>query len=258
MSLRLMLAAGLAFAAATTAAQAEPLKVAFAAEPYPPFTYKSSSGDWAGFEIDLAQEICKKMEVECVQAPTGWGGIIPALTSGKVDMILGSMSITEDREKVIDFTDPYYYSSAVYVAPKGTEFSGEADLKGKTLGIQGSTTHASYARAALTGKRIQMKIYDTQEQVNRDLLAGRLDIMLADQIGMAELLKRDEGQALEIVGKAPAHEAFGSGVGIGVRESDAELKEQLNVAVAAVLEDGSCSKLSNAYFGTDICGGNTD
>lgn len=249
------LAVGLGLWTMSAAAHAEPLKVAFAAEPYPPFTYKSSSGDWAGFEVDLAKAVCQHMAADCTLAPTAWSGIIPALTSGQVDFILGSMSITSERDKVIDFSSPYYYSAAVYVVAKGNEISSEDDLRGKTLGIQGSTTHASYAREALAGKRVELKIYETQEQVNRDLQAGRIDAMLADQIAMAELLKRDEGGDFVIAAQAPRHPAFGEGIGIGIRESDDELKGKLNAAVAAVLTDGTCAKLSEQYFGTNICGG---
>lgn len=255
MKLKHTLAIAIGCFALSTVAHAEPLKVAFGAEPYPPFTYKSSSGDWAGFEVDLANAICDQMKVECTFAPTAWSGIIPALTSGQVDFILGSMSITAERDKVIDFSAPYYYSAAVYVAPDSAGITSEADLKGKTLGLQGSTTHAAYAREALAGSGVDIKIYETQEQVNRDLSAGRLDVMLADQIAMAELLKRDEGKGFAIVAEAPRHPAFGDGIGIGMRESDGPLKEKLNKAVAATLADGTCGKLSEQYFGTDICGG---
>src|SRR5215204_3096274 len=96
-----MFAAGLNVAAAA----AEPLKVGVAAEPYPPFSQVDASGNWSGFEIDFAAAICKQMAVECVTTPVAWDGIIPALTSGTIDMIVGSMSITDERKQVIAFSD---------------------------------------------------------------------------------------------------------------------------------------------------------
>ncbi len=95
------------------------LKVGFGAEPYPPFTEADASGKWQGFEIDIAKALCKQMQVECVPAPIAWDGIIPALTSGQIDMILGSMSITEERKQTIDFSDRYYYTSAAFVGAEG-------------------------------------------------------------------------------------------------------------------------------------------
>ena len=256
MKLAHTIAAGLAaLGLAAGSAAAEPLKVAFAAEPYPPFTYKSADGTWTGFEIELAEAVCARMDRECELAPTGWSGIIPALTSGKVDFILGSMTINEERDKVIDFTRPYYNTLGAFVAPEGSEIAGREDLGGLILGVQGATTHATFAREALRDTVSDIRIYDKQEQVNRDLLAGRLDVMLADEIAMAEFVERDEADGVEIKYVAPHHPAYGDGIGVGVREEDDALEESLNAALAAVIEDGTCAEISARYFGTDICGG---
>jgi polar amino acid transport system substrate-binding protein len=247
--------AGLAAAAAAgPAAGAEPLKVGFSAEPYPPFTYKSGDGSWTGFEVELANAVCDIMDRDCELAPTGWGGIIPALNAGKIDFIMGSMSITDKRDKVIDFTDPYYYTRGSYVAADGMAMESEDDLEGRILGVQGGTTHATYAREVLSGMGVRLKMYDRQEQVNRDLQAGRIDVMLADQIAMNAFVKRDSVQGYEIKFQAPKHPAFGEGIGVGVREDDDDLTEALNKAIDAVLRNGTCAELSKTYFDTNICG----
>ena len=249
--------AGLALVlTATNALAAGPLKIGVSAEPYPPFTYKSSSGDWTGFEVELAEEICAQLEDrQCQITPTAWSGIIPALKSGKIDLIMTSMSITEKRDKVIDFTDPYYYTAGAYVAPKDMKVEIPEGLDGKILGVQAATTHANFAREALADTGVEIKTYEEQEQANRDLLAGRVDLILADQIAMGEFVERDSAQGLEIKATAPRHPAFGEGIGIGVREDDDELRRKLNEAIATVLENGSCTELSQKYFGQDICGG---
>lgn len=239
---------------AATPAAAEPLKIGLSAEPYPPFTYKSSDGDWTGFEVELAEAICAEMDAECRITPTSWSGIIPALNSGKIDMIMNSMSITEDRDKVIDFTDPYYYTSAAFVAEKDRDIQIPDGLSGLTLGVQAATTHAGYAREELKDTGVRIKIYDEQEQANRDLMAGRLDVIMADQIAMGEFVDRDEAQDYEIKDLAPRHPAFGEGIGIGIREEDNKLQQNLNAAIKEVLEDGTCAELSQEYFGQDICG----
>lgn len=246
-------AAGAALLAMATASAAEPLKVGIAAEPYPPFTYKSADGSWIGFEVELAGAVCAEAGLECQITPTAWSGIIPALSSGKIDMIMTSMSITEERDKVIDFSDPYYYTSGAYVASKDMDIEIPEGLDGKILGVQGATTHAAFARDALGDTGVEVKIYDTQEQANRDLLAGRVDLILADQIPMAEFVKRDEAAGFELKEMAPKHPAFGEGIGIGIREDEDELQKNLNMAIETVLNNGACKELSMKYFEQDIC-----
>ncbi|WP_136068129.1 transporter substrate-binding domain-containing protein [Modicisalibacter radicis] len=249
------LTAGVLALTAITASAAEPLKIGISAEPYPPFTYKGADGDWTGFEVELGLALCEAMQADCAITPTGWGGIFPALDSGKIDMIMNSLSITDKRKKVIDFTDPYYYTPGAYVAAKDADFAIPDGLDGKVLGVQGATTNASYARRALADSGVEIKIYDRQEQANRDLLAGRVDTILADKIAMTEFVKRDAARDYEIRATAPRHKAFGEGVGIGLRQDDDALREDLDAAIARVIDDGTCASLSQKYFETDICGG---
>lgn len=240
---------------ASAPAAAETLRIGIAAEPYPPFTYKASDGSWTGFEVELSEAICARIEHDCKITPTSWSGIIPALNSNKIDIIMTSMSITEERDKVIDFTDPYYYTLGAYVAEKGMNLDPPEDLSGKVLGVQAATTHANFARQELRDIAADIRIYDKQEQVNRDLMAGRIDVILADQIAMGEFVKRDEAQNYEIKGMTPKHPAFGDGIGIGLREGEDELQKTLSEAIHAVIDNGTCAELSQKYFNQDICGG---
>ncbi len=241
--------------ASSASLAAEPLRIGIAAEPYPPFTYKSADGDWTGFEVELANLICERIDAECRITPTGWDGIIPALQDERIDMIMTSMSITAKRQEVIDFTDPYYYTHGAYVAAKDLDLDIPDGLNGKILGVQGATTHANYAREELRDKVEKIRTYDEQEAANRDLLAGRIDVVLADELPMNEFVDRDEASGFEIKGMAPKHPAFGEGIGIGLRKGEDELRGRLNDAIAEVIEDGSCAEISEEYFGRDICGG---
>jgi len=251
----LSLAAGLMLAlTATTALAAGPLRVGFAAEPYPPFTYKSSSGQWTGFEIELANELCAQLNRECRHVPTAWSGIIPALKSNKIDMILGSMSITKKREKVVDFSRPYYKTVGAYVGPKSMQIDLPQGLKGKLLGVQSSTTHSSFARKELSNTGVELKYYDKQEQANRDLLAGRIDLTLADQIAMQQFVQRPSAQDFEIKGTVPSDASeYGSGIGVALRKSDDALRKKVNRALTTLIDNGTCAKLSQKYFSQNIC-----
>jgi polar amino acid transport system substrate-binding protein len=243
------LAAGLA-----SGASAAPLKVSFGAEPYPPFTETNAAGEWQGFEIDFAKALCAEMEVECELAPVAWDGIIPALTSGQVDMIIGSMSITEERKQTIAFSDRYYYTASVFVAAKGSGIDTSPEgMKGKILGVQSATTNADYAQQVYIDG-VEIKYYNTQDEVNADLAAGRIDIMLADQLAMDVLLKSDAGKDMEQVAVAPQHPAFGEGIGVGVRKEDTELLAKINEGIAALLDSGQYDEIAGKYFDFDIYG----
>ena len=114
-TIRKTLLTTVALAATAVMAQAEPVKIGVAAEPYPPFASLDSSGTWVGWEIDVINAVCAAAELECVITPVAWDGIIPSLTGQQIDAIMASMSITEERLKTIDFSDPYYNTPAVIV-----------------------------------------------------------------------------------------------------------------------------------------------
>lgn len=238
---------------AGTALAAKPTIVGIAAEPYPPFTYLSPDGKWTGFEIDLSRAVCKEAGLDCTWRATAWSGIIPALNGGKIDMIFNSMSITAPREKVVNFTRPYYVTTGAYVAPVDMQIKIPERLKGKTLGVQLSTTHARYARKVLVPKYgVHLKFYNKQVQDNRDLEAHRVDVILADQVAMSVFVK--DHPKFAIKGTVPLpNKIYGPGIGVAVRKSDTQLLAKLNKAINAVLKDGTCAKLSDKYFGSNIC-----
>ncbi|TIU38879.1 MAG: transporter substrate-binding domain-containing protein, partial [Mesorhizobium sp.] len=173
--------------AAMGVAKADPVKIGVAAEPYPPFTSPDASGKWVGWEIDF---------IDAVITPVAWDGIIPALTTKKIDLIVSSMSITAERAKTIDFSDKYYNTPTAIIGPKDQKFgSAPDDLKGKIVGVQVSTVHAVYAKKHFGSTASEIKEYQTQDEANNDLAAGRLDAVQADSIALGEFLKSDQGKA---------------------------------------------------------------
>ncbi|WP_176082713.1 transporter substrate-binding domain-containing protein [Martelella sp. HB161492] len=237
------------------AAAADTVKVGVAAEPYPPFTVPDASGQWTGWEIDFMDAVCASAELDCVVSPISWDGLIPALTSGKIDAIMSSMSITPEREKEIAFSDKYYNTPGAIVAAKGMGIKPTDEaLKGMVLGVQVSTTNEAYAKKHFPDATL--KTYQTQDEVNQDLYSGRIDAEIADLVTLQPFLDSDNGKdCCELVGNVPADvEIYGPGIGIGLRQSDTELKDKFNAAIAAVRADGTYDAISKKYFSFDIYG----
>lgn len=251
----LSLVAALALA---TPAIAETVKVGIAAEPYPPFATPNSYGKWLGWEVDIIGAVCKAAELECEITPVAWDGIIPSLTGGQIDAIMASMSITEERMQTIDFSDKYYNTPTVIVGPKGMAMTPDAEgLKGKIIGVQVSTVHENYVNAHFADAVAEIKLYQTQDEANQDLAAGRIDATQADSIAMESFLLTDAGKdCCEIKGAvADDPQILGLGVGVGLRKGEDALKSKFNAGIAKILGDGTYDEISKRYFATSIYGG---
>jgi polar amino acid transport system substrate-binding protein len=239
-----------------TAALADPVKVGIAAEPYPPFASPDASGNWVGWEVDIINAVCKAAEMDCVVTPVAWEGIIPSLTGGQIDAIMASMSITEERMKVIDFSDKYYNTPTVVVAAKGLGITPTPEgLAGKTLGVQVSTIHEAYAKAHFPDA--ELKTYQTTDEGFQDLAAGRIDASQADSIAIDAFMATDAGKACcEVAGAVADDPAIlGAGVGVGLRKGDEALKEKFNAGIKKILEDGTYDAIGKNYFASSIYGG---
>lgn len=241
-----------------TAAMAEQVKIGIAAEPYPPFSSPDASGNWVGWEIDFINAVCKAAEMDCVITPVAWEGIIPSLTGGQIDAIMASMSITDERLKTIDFSDKYYNTPTVIVATKGAGMTPDPDgLAGKILGVQVSTIHEAYAQKYFAGTAAEIKTYQTQDEANQDLAAGRIDATQADSIALDAFMATDAGKACcEMIGAVKDDPAIlGQGVGVGLRKGEDALKARFNAAIAKVIADGTYEAISKPYFASSIYGG---
>jgi polar amino acid transport system substrate-binding protein len=249
---RRVAAAAVAFgllAGASTAAMAD-LKFGVAAEPYPPFSSKDASGKWVGWEIDVMNALCAEMNEKCELVEVAWDGIIPALTSKQIDVIWSSMSITDERKQQIDFTNMYYQTPSVVIGAKnGDKNIAPEHLKGKIIGVQVSTTHERYAQKHFVPAGAELKSYNTQDEANNDLAAGRLDYVQADASALDAFLKSDQGASCcEVKGNVPDDVAvLGEGVGGGVRKEDTALKEKLNTAIAALVTAGKLKQITEAH-----------
>ena len=255
MNVKTILAAALLLA---TPVAAQEVKIGIAAEAYPPFTSPDAAGNWVGWEVDFINAVCAAGEMQCVITPVAWDGIIPSLTSGQIDVIMSSMSITEERMQTISFSDKYYNTPTVIVGTKGVEMAATPEgLAGKIIGVQGSTIHADYVDKYFAPTAAEVKIYQTQDEANQDLAAGRVDAVQADSIALDAFLATEAGAACCDLKGAVADDPtiLGKGVGAGVRKEDTELLAKINAAIAKVIADGTYDKITANYFASSIYGG---
>ena len=207
---------------------------------YPPYNFINDSGEVDGFERELGDELCRRAELVCSWVTNEWDSIIPNLVAGDYDTILAGMSITDERDEVIDFTQPYIPPGAsVYVALAG---AGDEVVAGR-VAAQVATIQADY----LSQSDATLLEYELAEDVFSAVLSGEADATLVDiEFAHERMAKSAEG--LAIVGPQVT---LDSGIGIGVREDDGSLKDKLSRAIDAMKEDGSLNALIEKWFGPD-------
>lgn len=240
-----------------TAAMAQQIKVGIAAEAYPPFAAPDASGNFVGWEVDIINAVCAAAALDCVITPVAWEGIIPSLTGGQIDAIMASMSITDERMQTIDFSDKYYNTPTVIIGTKGVEMPATPEgLAGKIIGVQVSTVHEAYVQKYFAPTVAEVKAYQTQDEANQDLVAGRIDATQADSIALDAFLATDVGMACCDLKGAVADDpaVLGLGVGVGLRKGDAELKAKFNAGIAKIRADGTYDKITANYFASSIYG----
>jgi lysine-arginine-ornithine-binding protein len=219
---------------------------------YPPFSFIDENNRVQGFEIDLANALCARMKVRCEFVKQDWGDMIPALLANRFDAILSSMSITEERKKKVDFTRRYYQSPGSFATRKAANLrdTSPAAMKGRLVGAQEHTIHSEYLEKVYAPAGAQVKLYASQQEAQLELARGRLDAMLADKVGIFEWIRKTEqGECCTLTGEDLTDKAYvGEGVGIAVRKGDRDLKERFDLAIDAILADGTYKKINDKYF----------
>jgi arginine/ornithine transport system substrate-binding protein len=222
---------------------------------YPPFSETADDGTVIGFDIDIANALCAEIGESCAMVKVDWDGMIPALLERKCDAIVASMSVTPARQEVIDFTNKYYQTPAVFVGPKGTDMDGTPEgMAGKRIGVQRGTTHHNYLEAKFPDS--ELVLYGSQDEANLDLLAGRIDAMMAESVALdLGFLRTEQGADYAFFGEPHVDPAYhGTGAGIGVRKEDAELRGRLNDAIQAIRASGEYDEIAGRYFEFDVYG----
>ena len=218
---------------------------------YPPFSMIAADGGLGGFDIDIARALCAAMHADCTFVQQQWDGMIPALKVRKFDAIVASMTITDERRKVLDFSDPYYDIPSRWVAPVGgVKDVDPATLKGKRIVVLRNSPRAKYVLERYKDSDV---LQATKEpDVYLELAAGRGDVAFGSSVVSAEaFLKRPEGKAFHQVGPLVR---LGDGVGIAFRKDDAALRERFDAALRAIKADGRYRQVASRYFDFDVSG----
>jgi ABC-type amino acid transport substrate-binding protein len=221
---------------------------------YFPFSYLDEDSQAAGFEVDVTRALCAEMKVECVFIADEWALLIPGLLAHKYDAIAASVSITAQRRQQMLFTNRYYRTSAVFVMLKGAPVhdTSPAALKGMRLGAQAETIHSDYLEKFYGGQS-HIKLFVTQRETELALVRGNVDAILADKIVLHHWLKTRQGTCCTLRGKDITDRDFlGDGVGIAMRKDSPALKKRLDIALERIMENGTYSRINNAYFPFNI------
>ena len=242
---------------------------------FAPWNFTKPDGTLDGFEIDLYKDLCKRMKVECTIEAQSFDGIIPALNAGKFDAIMAGMSATAKREEVMAFTQPYGTTGQTFAVLKSsplasmplnakifslaTNEAGAAAaveelkpvLKGKTIGVQGSSIAANFLDKYLKGTA-EIREYKTTEQHDLDLTAGRIDAIMASTAYLSGAAAKVGNEEMTLVGPRFQGGMLGRGSSVGLRKSDPELKAMFDKAITEAKADGTIEKLSMKYFGFDV------
>lgn len=256
------------------AADAQTRKITIATEgAYAPWNFVNTQGKLEGFELDLGAELCKRAKLECEFVAQDWDGIIPSLTAKKYDVIMAGMNITPKRMETIAFSIPYAAGPHGFMAMKdsdltkmpGGEYNLTTDpagaekvidelkthLKGKTIGVQGSTTNSAWTEKYFKDVA-EIREYKTTEQHDLDLAAGRVDVIMAAHSAFKATMDTATGQDMTIVGPGFSGGMLGLGVAVGMRKEDKDLKEAFDAAIKSAIEDGTLKKLSEKWFKIDM------
>ena len=205
---------------------------------YPPYNFINDAGEIDGFEREVGDELCKRAELTCEWVKNDWDSIIPNLVSGNYDTIIAGMSITDERDEVIDFTQNYFPPAASAYAA----LSADADVKSGVIAAQTATIQAAY----VANSGATLLEFATPEETVAAVRNGEADAVFADKDYLVPIV--EEASDLSFAGEDVQ---LGGGIGMGVRESDGELRAKFDTAITSMKEDGSLNTLIKKWFGED-------
>ncbi|CAM2144927.1 cystine ABC transporter periplasmic binding protein [Pararobbsia alpina] len=214
---------------------------------FPPFDYKAPNGELEGYDVDVAKAVAAKLGVKPVFITTEWSGIIAGLQSSRYDVIVNQVSITPERQKALDFSPPYTYSTAQLIQRKddSRQFKSLDDLKGHKLGVSLGSNYNDMAKSV---PGIDVKTYPGAPEYLRDLASGRLDAALNDRLMLAYLMKTSNLPLREGSNVGDAQDEMG----IPFRKGNPKFAKAIADAVDSLKADGTLTKISEKWFGIDV------
>lgn len=243
----LLAVAGL-FSAAGNAAGHQELRIATEAG-YPPFEYRNANGQLEGFDIDIGNALCARLRRTCVWIDQAFDSLIPGLQAKKFDLVDSTLTITEARQAVIDFTIPLYSVPVKLMVKKGSGLEPFAkSLKGRRVGVQQGTTMEAYAREHWAPHGVRVISYANYTSAYVDVTAGRLDATFQEAQGALEsFLNKPEGASYELVPVILKDPLLNQPIALGMRKGN-PLKADVDKTLEAMLADGTIQQLAGKYF----------
>ncbi len=212
---------------------------------YPPFTFHDDSGELTGFDVEIAREVAERLGVEAEFLETQWDGMFAGLDSGRFDMVANQVGIREDRLESYDFSDPYITSAAVLVTKEDeTEITSFEDLEGKTSAQSLTSNYADIAKeygAELTG-------VEGFNQAIELLVSDRVDATVNDKISVLDFMNQRPDAPIQIADESD--EASQSG--LQFRKDSGAIVDEVNKALADMIEDGTYDEISQKWFGENV------
>ncbi|MBB4403149.1 MULTISPECIES: transporter substrate-binding domain-containing protein [Rhizobium/Agrobacterium group] len=236
-----------ALGALSTTVMARDLRIATEGT-YAPWSFVDAQGKLTGWDVDIANALCEEMKVKCEIVAQEWDGIIPGLNAKKYDMIVASMTVTEKRKQQVAFSKKYKNTTSQFVAAKGTyPDTSPAALAGKRLGVQRGSSQDTFLTDNYKDSEIVR--YDKTTDPEMDLIAGRVDLMIANRVtSMVGFLATPEAANFGLVGQEYSGGVLGEGNAIALRKDDTELLNRVNSALDAIFANGKYDQITSKYF----------
>ncbi|MFA7437434.1 transporter substrate-binding domain-containing protein [Castellaniella sp.] len=250
----------LGLASVATASTAATLKIGTEGG-YPPWSMVDASGQVTGFDADMGHALCAKLDMKCRFVVQAFDSLIPALQAERFDLVISGMSVTAERAKVINFSIPYASEDSAFVLPLGSPLI-QADtqqalfdgLAGQSVGVQSGTTQGAYLQKYAPA--LKLKTYETQDQMQMDLMAGRLDATFSEVTPQSQFLDtsgKDKFAMGDYIVKSSADpEVLGLGIGAGINQKNTELKARVDKALCELMNEGMIKASSTRWFGVDL------
>lgn len=212
---------------------------------YKPFSITNPDGSLTGFDVEFMQALCDDMKATCDIKPYDWDSLLPGLMAKKYDVVIDAMSMTPERKAQVDFTEPYFTNTLVFLTKKGSPINPDdpAQIDSHTVSAQRSTMSTQWLDK--NHPKAKQKVYESLDNAFMDLKSGRSDMMIADKAPALYWTNTPDGQGFEIKGKEID---IGDTMGIIVRKGD-PLRNDLNKAIANVKANGTYKKIYQKYFG---------
>lgn len=229
-----------------TKASTDERKLVIATEAnYPPFNNLTADGKIVGFDVDVINAVCAEIKATCEVVAQDWDGLLPGLLTNKYDAVIAGMSITPERQAQVDFSEPYFSNTIIWLAKNDGSFDPK-NIKGLVLGSQRATTGADYISKQYDGKdgnRVQL--YDTYTNAYLDLKAGRNQAVMAEKVSAADWLSQQGNEGFGLIGDEIDNN---DNLGIAVRKGDG-LKGEFDKALATLKANGKLAELEKKSFG---------